>query len=29
MALVNATDIESFKTDGFVVLHDVLPASTL
>jgi ectoine hydroxylase-related dioxygenase (phytanoyl-CoA dioxygenase family) len=29
MALVNATDIESFKTDGFVVLHDVLPLSTL
>ena len=29
MALVNATDIESFKTDGFVVLHDVLSAHTL
>ena len=29
MALVNATDIESFKTDGFVVLHDVLPVNTL
>ena len=29
MALVNATDVESFKTDGFVVLHDVLTAHTL
>ena len=29
MALLHATDIESFRTDGFVVLHDLLPVQTL
>ena len=29
MAQVSATDIESFTTDGFVVLRNILPSTTV